>query len=134
MLRIRRSRKPLNIEPPIWPARGGRGRVLVENPDGAELWAPAEALREAGYDVARCFGPSAQARVVCPLVTEGHCAAVEDADVVISTTSIHDDGALVTTLYERHPRGLIVERGDGLSIEQKRLLAAVEAAMAEVDR
>jgi hypothetical protein len=78
-------RKPRTIEPPIWPARRGRARVLVENPDGAEVWAHTEALREAGYDVASCFGPSARARVVCPLVSDGRCAAVADADVVIST-------------------------------------------------
>jgi hypothetical protein len=45
-----------------WPERDGRRRVLVENPDDAELWAHARVLLEAGYEVATCTGPAAAGR------------------------------------------------------------------------
>jgi hypothetical protein len=98
------------------------------------VWAHTEALREAGYDVASCFGPSTEAHMVCPIVGEGRCAAVDEADVVISTTRLADDGEVVAALCRRHPEGLIVEgaEADEPPIEQSRLLAAVEAALTEV--
>src|SRR4051794_13145754 len=107
MLRIGWRRKPRTIEPPIWRASRGRARVLVENPDGADVWAHTEALQAAGYDVASCFGPSTHADVVCPLVSEGRCAAVEEADAVISTTSLGGEGEVIAALSRRHPEGLI---------------------------
>lgn len=132
MLGIRHSRKPRTIAPPIWEPRRGCARVLVENPDGAEVWAHTEALQEAGYDVATCFGPSVRGRVVCPLVSEGNCTAVEEADVVITTTSLDDDRAVIAALCYRHPKGLIVEGADADEppVDQARLLAAVEDALA----
>ena len=76
-----------------WPARSGKARVLIENPDRADLWAHAELLRKAGYDVAMCGGPADEAgqeRTVCPLVAQGHCPLVDGADVVVSTTALTD--------------------------------------------
>ena len=46
------------IHPQTWPESSPKPRVLVENPDGAELWAHAEILRDAGYEVATCAGPA----------------------------------------------------------------------------
>ena len=131
MLRIGRRRKPLTITPPNWLAgRRGRARVLVENPDGAELWAHREALQEAGYEVATCFGPSTDGHASCPLVSSGRCGAVEEADVVISTASL---GAVVAAISARHTGGLIVEGADGaLPMNQARLLDAVEETLADV--
>lgn len=130
MLGIGRARKLLAITPPTWPARRGRARILVENPDGAELWAHTEALQEAGYDVASCSGPSTDGHAVCPLVANGRCGAVEDADVVISTTTL---GAVVAAISSRHPQGLIVEGGDAdLPMNQARLFDAVETALLDI--
>ena len=56
------------IETGDWPEREGRKRVLVENPDGAQLWAYAEMLREAGYDVATCAGEHPDGGDRCPLI------------------------------------------------------------------
>ena len=68
--------------------------ILIENPDRAELWAHEEILREAGYEVATCVGPTAgdattgEPHSCCPLLTEGQCDLVSAADVVVSTTSL----------------------------------------------
>jgi hypothetical protein len=106
--------------------------VLIENPDGADLWAHAEVLREAGYDVAMCVGPTAetehvpwfrrrhlywadpqpterQKRTLCPLVSEGHCPLVEGADVVVSTTRLTDSREILGTLSARSSPALVVE-------------------------
>jgi hypothetical protein len=79
--------------------------VLIENPDGAELWAHADVLREAGYDVAMCGGPAAKTEehdhTNCPLVTEGRCPLVEGADVVVSTTRLIDGREILKALSAR---------------------------------
>jgi hypothetical protein len=76
-------------------------------PDGAEAWAQAETLRDAGYELAVCKGPTPGPwrpradlrpgyfedpdwwaddgeRTICPLVVGGKCALVDGADVVVS--------------------------------------------------
>jgi hypothetical protein len=131
MLGVARLRKPRTIQPPFWSSERGRGRVLIENQDGAELWAHAGALQEAGYDAVTCFGPSPKERVTCPLVTGEGCQLVETADVVISTTRLADGGEVLAAVRRCHPHALIVEDADAVGpvIEQRRLLAAVEAAL-----
>lgn len=59
-----RKKPPLAIHPGQWPEQTGKPRVLIENPDGADLWAHAEVLRKAGYDVATCVGPTAETKQV----------------------------------------------------------------------
>lgn len=86
------------IEVGDWPERTGRDRALVENPDAAQLWATAELLREAGYDVATCTGEHPDGRDRCPLIETGHCGLVEGADVVVSTCSIHRGDTLLAVL------------------------------------
>lgn len=87
-------RKPPCIEPGVWRVRGARARVLVEVPDGAELAAHAVVLRDAGYDVAVCTGPSIEEpelgseRRMCPLVAGERCRLVDGADVVVSSMSL----------------------------------------------
>jgi hypothetical protein len=123
------SSPPL-IHPDEWPAQSGKARVLIENPDRADLWAHAEVLREAGYDVAVCGGPTAASepvtwfrrlfptgseltesreRTVCPLVAHGHCPLVEGADVVVSTTALTDSREIHATLSARSAPALVVE-------------------------
>ena len=82
---------------------------------------------DAGYDVASCLGPFADERTVCPLVTEGRCAAVEVAHVVISTPAV---GVEVIAAPRRHySGGLIVQAtdADATRIRQTQLVASVEA-------
>jgi hypothetical protein len=93
-----RRREPHVIEAGEWEARRGRPRVLVENPDGAQLWAYAETLREAGYDVATCAGEHPDGADRCPLIETGRCGLVEGADVVVSTCSIPRGDRLLAVL------------------------------------
>lgn len=127
-----RRRTPRPLHPEEWPERSGRPRVLVENPDGADLWAHADVLRDAGYDVATCAGPTGETerlsrfrrrylnwadpqplerreRTVCPLVAEGRCPLVEGADVVISTTRLTDSREILARLSARTSPPLVVE-------------------------
>lgn len=96
------SRGSDDVHPGEWPEQSSKPRVLIENPDGAELWAHAEVLREAGYDVAMCGGPTPKtedhAHTTCPLVTEGRCPLVEGADVVVSTTRLTDGREILRAL------------------------------------
>ena len=87
-----RSKTPL-LALDEWPEDSGRPRVLVEDPDGAVLWAYTRILDEAGYDVVGCQGPTgadggALARRCCPLLVGEPCPLVAGADVVVSTTSL----------------------------------------------
>jgi hypothetical protein len=122
------SSPPL-IHPDEWPAQTGKARVLIENPDRADLWAHADLLREAGYDVAMCGGPTpapepvtwfrrlfpadsdpvAQERTVCPLVAHGDCPLADGADVVVSTTALTDSREIHATLSARSAPALVVE-------------------------
>jgi hypothetical protein len=133
-----RRSSPRSIHPEEWPEERDKPRVLIENPDGADLWAHAEILREAGYDVAMCAGPAADTervpwfrrrplswvdpqrtegqgrterrqRTVCPLIAEGHCPLVEGADVVVSTTRLTDSREILATLSARSSPALVVE-------------------------
>jgi hypothetical protein len=102
------------IEPGEWPRRAGRARVLIEHPDPGTVWAEAEAMRDAGYDVAVCTGPTREsdhtsAPVACPLLVEGRCALVEQADVVVSTTDLGDSHQLLAALTARRTPALVVE-------------------------
>jgi hypothetical protein len=91
-------RKKHVIEVGEWESRAGRERVLVENPDGAQLWAYAETLREAGYDVATCTGEHPDGEGRCPLIETGRCGLVEGADVVVSTCSMQRGDRLLAVL------------------------------------
>jgi hypothetical protein len=126
---LRRSRKARYLHPEEWPEPTGKPRVLIENPDGADLWAHADILREAGYDVATCHGPSKPAergrrsgyfedpeqrqpageRSLCPLVEDGRCPLVEGADVVVSTTALTDSREILATLSTSKSTALVVE-------------------------
>jgi hypothetical protein len=158
------------LHPEEWSGPTGKPKVLIENPDGADLWAHAEILREAGYEVAVCGGPRQleervtwlrrrpgpladpgelevhEAETRCPLVAHGHCPLVEDADVVVSTTSLADGREILATISSRGSPPLVVEgtraalerdrdviEGAAVVIEEpvteRRLLTAVEKAL-----
>ena len=97
------------IETGDWPEREGRRRVLVENPDGAQLWAYAEMLREAGYDVATCAGEHPDGGDRCPLIETGRCGLVEGADVVFSTCSIPRGDKLLAVLGTQGSTPIVFE-------------------------
>jgi hypothetical protein len=104
--------------------------VLIENPDAANLWAHADVLSEAGYDVATCMGPAPQGAdrqrswsrrrasgpepheparpAFCPMLEHGHCPLVEGADLVVSTTALAGSREIIATLTARHAP-LVVE-------------------------
>ena len=107
--------------------------MLIENRNRADLWAHAEILRGAGYDVALCHGPSKpverapwyrrrpgfltdagqgqphEERTLCPLVVAGRCSLVEGADVVVSTTELDESREVLAALSSRGSPALVVE-------------------------
>jgi hypothetical protein len=106
----RRKQQQHTIETGDWPARAGRKRALVENPDRAQLWAYADMLREAGYEVATCTGEHPDGTSTqCPLIETGHCGLVEGADVVVSTCSMHRSDTLLAVLGSKGSTPIVFE-------------------------
>ena len=107
----RHLRKAREIEPGDWGPRVGKARVLVENPDRAELWAFADLLQKAGYDVATCSGPAHAdgEHTRCPLVERDVCPLVEGADVVVSTSTLADGREILAALGERSSPRVLFE-------------------------
>lgn len=103
------SRKPRLIATGEWDTRGGRTRVLVENPDHVELWAYAELLREHGYDVATCAGQDYEGSTRCPLLESGRCSIVEAADVVVSSCSLVEGDAILAMLAAKGSPPVVFE-------------------------
>ena len=137
-----RRRKKHMIETGEWSERDGRKRALVENPDRAELWAYAEVLRDAGYDVATCTGEHPDGSDRCPLLEAGGCELVEGADIVVSTCSMKRSGELLAILslkgstpivFEAPPPEQIANLADDVTyvstpVTGRALLDAVERA------
>jgi hypothetical protein len=92
-----------------WDERRGRDRVLVENPDRAQLWAYAEVLRDAGYDVATCTGEHPDGHDRCPLLEQGRCGLVAGADVVVSTCSLQRGDAVLAVLGSQGSTPIVFE-------------------------
>jgi hypothetical protein len=124
------------IHPQTWPEPSRKPRVLVENPDGAELWAHADILREAGYEVATCAGPAEPASwhqrpTTCPLVGEGRCPLAEGADVVVTTTDLRDGAEIVAALGTSVPAALVVETRPGEQPKTARERVLIEGPVTE---
>lgn len=97
-------------------------RVLVECRDLAQLVAMERVLGNAGYEVAGCTGPSADAG--CPLLAGGSCALQAGADVIVNCVGVDD----------REARSLVrrtraVRAGTPLVIEVSPPDAAVNATV-----
>jgi DNA-binding response OmpR family regulator len=88
---IVRQRK--RVSPTDWHDRDSAPRVLIESSDGSIAAATENLLLEEGYDVSTCRGPAGQAGR-CPLVTDGDCARVEEADVILFSLRLTDDRCL----------------------------------------
>lgn len=97
------------IETGEWSTRDGRPRILVENPDESQLWAYAETLRDAGYEVATCTGEHPDGHDRCPLLEVGRCELVEGADVVVSTCSIQRGDTMLAVLAARGSTPVVFE-------------------------
>ncbi len=85
-----------------WPTRP---RVVVEDPLGDRAFATATALRQAGYSVAVCRGPSAERRERCSLVDDLGCAIVDGADAVVFRLDLEraEAGWVLTELRRCRP-------------------------------
>ena len=68
---------------PTWPGDIAGPRVLLECEDASIQDGIERALRAHGYAVAECAGPATRSSGECPLVTDGRCGLVEDADVIV---------------------------------------------------
>lgn len=64
--------------------RERRTRVVIEHENPRVRERQAAVLETAGFDVTTCPGPSGLASGTCPLVADGHCDLVRDADVVVN--------------------------------------------------
>jgi hypothetical protein len=96
------------IDPGEWAGEEtGRPRVLVEHPDHAVLQSAADTLRDEGYDVATCSGPTQGAR--CPHVEFGYCPLADEADVVVSSTRLGDAQELLAAYAHDRRASLVVE-------------------------
>lgn len=140
------TKTPELIHPDSWPAPSGRARVLIENPDGGELWAHADALRNAGYEVATCPGPvqplGHERPTACPLAGEAGCPLAEGADVVLTTTDLYESDRIIRALEAKTPAAIVVEAGPGRApatadstividepVTEQAVLAAVAASL-----
>jgi len=89
-----------------WPGRmDWRARVLVENADRSVGYATQKLLIDEAFDVQYCGGPDLLRRQRCPLVTEGRCALVDGADVVVHSLNLDrpDHAAVLRRMRELHP-------------------------------
>ena len=69
--------------------------VLVECDDPMLHDGITRILHEAGYGITSCAGPSSRSSGTCPLVTDGRCALVDHADLIVhaldQTDTAHRD-------------------------------------------
>lgn len=122
-------------------ARAWRGdshaRVLVEHRDGAVQRVAERVLREGGYDVAVCGGPTAFRRACCPVVTTGRCAVAEEVDVIVH--ALNPDyplnASVLQALKDRYPETpIVVEVPDPAAERHAELLAGCHALRSPMTR
>lgn len=135
---------------PRWPTGVTGRRVLLECDDTTVQDGVERVLRESGYAVAVCCGPATRIAGRCPLVHEGRCGLVEEADVVVHaldpSRSEHRE-VLAAIEHERPRTPVVVEVTDGgdrreaellaptyrvrYPMSRETLLSAVDAALAD---
>jgi hypothetical protein len=81
--------------------RGQRPRLLVEDPSPALHVAEFRRFQDAGFDVALCAGPGAEADD-CPLVHGGECHLADLADIVLMGPGMAGSRAEVAAAHHRH--------------------------------
>jgi len=138
----------MDAEGPGWTESTSKPRVLVEHEDGAVRSVAEKILREAGYDVAVCGGPTTFRRARCPVVTTGRCALAEGSDVIVHALNPDRplNASVLQALKDRYPETPVVVEipepalrvhADLLAgchalrfpMTRRSLLAAVDAAM-----
>jgi AmiR/NasT family two-component response regulator len=77
------AEKQVRRDPPVWPPRAGRPRVLVEARDDGWRRTTVTVLEQRGYEVIGCVGPRSESDEPCPAVEGGRCPGAAHADVVI---------------------------------------------------
>ena len=94
-------------------------RVLVECDDPTIQDGLERVLRETGYEVSLCAGPTSRSSG-CPLVVSGQCGLVEDAQVVVHALDHADSSnrAVLAALVRSAPDTPIVAEA-GLVAEDK---------------
>ena len=80
---MRSGTASLSPQPWPWP---GHPRVLIEHVDESAGMNVAAGLRQAGYAVAVCPGPTQSAR--CPLAGDEGCEVAHGADVIVSSLGL----------------------------------------------
>jgi len=84
------KRQPTALPDEQWSGPERAPRVLIECEDSSMIWAMERLLGDAGYEVAACVGPSAEA--TCALAAAGHCELQAGADVIINHLRPGADG------------------------------------------
>lgn len=85
--------------------------MLVENPDGAVLWASDRILSRDGFKVVVCSGPGGEPNAFpgggCLLAETGRCPLAERADVVVFGLGLGGRDVL-SALRDRYPETPLV--------------------------
>jgi hypothetical protein len=111
---------------PMWPRETTGLRVLVECEDPAIQDGVERALRTAGYATAACAGPVSRRSGQCPLVVDGRCGLVEDADVVVQAFDpVRTDLAQVlAAIRNRYPnKPVVIEVSTGTDVRDRDVVA-----------
>ncbi|KAA0234876.1 MAG: hypothetical protein JJLCMIEE_01053 [Acidimicrobiales bacterium] len=93
------------LKPQTWeeePKTPDCTKVLLAYPRHATPSVPAGILEAAGYCVSVCESEDDER---CPLVAEGYCAVVDDADLIISALGVARDRTqrILSEIDEKHP-------------------------------
>jgi DNA-binding response OmpR family regulator len=81
------------VGPSEWRHQDRRPRVLIENTDSGIAFATEKLLLDRGYDVSTCTGPGERTGK-CPLVADGECASVNEADVILFSLRLSQESGL----------------------------------------
>ena len=111
---------------PMWPRETTGLRVLVECEDRAVQDGVERALRTAGYVTAACAGPASRHSGECPLVVDGRCGLVEDADVVVHAFDPDraDLAQVLAAIRDHFPdKPVIVEVSTGTDVRDRDVVA-----------
>ncbi len=108
----------------------GTARVVIESRDSASAAATASTLQARGYDSVVCAGPGG--RDGCPLVSEGRCELIEDADVTYFDLDLDDadERAVLESMRASYPQmPVVVEVPNSVALRHASLLAGCHVVL-----